>query len=199
MRLGKYTGDEICDYGTESCKDYDFFNIEHITPHSDLTLIGKQTDNIALIRLDRDIVFGPKMQPVCLPFGKNKIDAPEDGSFLTVAGWWTTLFPSDVVAKRSEAVAFWNTTGCQEADLDKNTQYCGVKPGQSPCTTESGSALMNMFERRRMVLEGIAYSKTSHCPGTDVGTLYTQVRPYGKWIEEAIKELENPNPNPVEV
>lgn len=193
MRLGKYVGDEMCDYGVESCKEYELFKIETIKVHSDIMLVGKQTNNIALIRLDRDITFGPKVQPICLPFGKNKIDPPETGSFLTVAGWWTTMFPSDVVAKRSESIAFWNTTACHEADLDKKTQYCGVKPGRSPCPSEFGSPLMNMFERRRMVLEGIAYSAVTGCPGQDVGTLFTQVRPYGKWIEETIRELENPS------
>lgn len=130
------------------------------------------------------------MKPICLPFDETHIPPPFEGSFLTVAGWWTTTYPNDVIAKRSAAVAFWNITSCFEAALDKDKQVCGVKPGTSPCTVELGSPLMNMFERRRMVLEGIAYGGVGGCPGPNVATLYTRVRSFKNWIENSIQELE---------
>lgn len=150
----------------------------------------KLMNDIALLKLNRDIVFGTQMKPICLPFGITVIPAPLDDAILNVSGWWTTMFPTDIIAKRNTAVAFWNTTACMKAKPDKDTQFCGVKPGKGPCTVELGSPLMNMFKARNMVLEGVAYSKTDDCPGTDVATLYTRVRSYEKWITNSIKALE---------
>lgn len=132
------------------------------------------------------------MQPICLPFGKNKnISEPQPNGFLPVSGWWSSEFPKDGIGKRSETVSLSNTTVCTEAAPDKDTQLCGVTISQSPCALEYGSPLMNMFQRKRLVLEGIAYNAVGVCSDSNVATLYTKVRSYEKWIENSIKKLED--------
>lgn len=158
--------------------------------HSDYKVNPRRENDIALLKLDRDIVFGAKMQPVCLPFGKNNnISEPHPNAFLMISGWWTAEFPKDGIGKRSLTVSLSNTTVCTEA-ADKDTQLCGMTFRDSPCPLEYGSPLMNMFLRKRLVLEGIAYNTVGVCPSTNVTTLYTKVRSYEKWIENSIKKLE---------
>lgn len=191
MRLGDFENEPFCDYGTASCQRFQYFRIAEKKVHSDYKLSPRRENDIALLKLDRDIVLGPKMQPVCLPFGQNKnISEPYPSSLLTLSGWWNAERPKDDIAKRSATVGFDNTTICHEANPDKATQVCGYVSGLGPCTVELGSPLMYMFLRRRLVLEGFAYGNIGKCPGTDVGTLYTQVRSYEIWIENSIKKLE---------
>lgn len=66
MKLEDYDKNgNICDYGDKSCTHYQRFGIEKIIPHSAYNNVTKAND-IALIRLDREIQFGTKTKPICL-------------------------------------------------------------------------------------------------------------------------------------
>lgn len=66
------------------------FGIESITAHEGFNL-GKeqgidQHNDIALIRLDRNVNFTDALQPVCLPSMDSTAEL-RNGNILTVAGW----------------------------------------------------------------------------------------------------------------
>ena len=60
----KNTPDEIC---AEKIQEYRF---EELIPHKEYNRPGRFANDIALIRLDRDIDFRPdNVKPICLPVG----------------------------------------------------------------------------------------------------------------------------------
>ncbi|KAH8415336.1 hypothetical protein KR222_004640, partial [Zaprionus bogoriensis] len=193
VRLGNFANNTECDYGTGRCQDYQWFGIAKTHVHEGYRVVAdrkwtlRRENNIALIRLSREIEFGPRMKPVCLPIAESQIEQPSEDSFSTVAGWWKSIYANDVISKRSATVAYWNTITCEEYGPNKETQICGVKPGQSPCVPEYGSAMMYMFAKRQMVLEGMVSEAIGQCPASNVAAIYTRVRGYVKWIEKTIK------------
>lgn len=185
MRLGDFEEGHKCDYGTNNCRHYQSFGIDKIIVHSDYRKLHKGVQNdIALLRLKKEIQFGPKMQPVCLPFGGNNIPEPTAESLLTISGWGLTADAREVAAKRSVTVSVWETEKCKATFEVDETHICAVLPGKNSCNGDSGGPLMNMFKRRRMVIEGIVSSGTIDCTLTDLPGVYTKVRSYGAWLEE---------------
>lgn len=188
MRLGDFGNGTNCDYGTKNCTHYQRFGIDKIIVHRGFRKLRKVIKNdIALLRLDRRIQFGAKLQPVCLPFGGNNIPEPTPESLLTISGWGLTAEQNEVPAKRSVTVSVWEKQRCRETFEVDDTHICAVLPGKNSCNGDSGGPLMNMFKRRRMVLEGIVSFGTTDCSATDLPGVYTRVRSYGAWLEENIK------------
>lgn len=185
MRLGDFENGHKCDYGTINCTHYQRFGIEKIIVHKGFRKMHNVVKNdIALLRLDKRIQFGVKMQPVCLPFGGNDIPEPTAESLLTISGWGLTADEKEVPAKRSVTVSVWETQKCQRNfDVDES-HICAVLPGKNSCNGDSGGPLMNMFKRRRMVIEGIVSFGTRDCSLTDIPGVYSRVRSYGAWLEE---------------
>lgn len=53
-----------------------------VTNHNDGDETGVQ--DIALVKLDRPVIFGPKIKPICLPLKNAKLN---DGQKCKTAGW----------------------------------------------------------------------------------------------------------------
>lgn len=187
MRLGAY--DElgrICDYGIESCKHYQEFGIENIVVHSEFTVSASRVANdIALIRLDRPIQFGAKLQPICLPFGNNHIREQPEEAPLIATGWGNPMDINYIAAKRAAIVTAWKTDNCKELQWGDGKLICAVGPDDR-CRGDGGDSLMHQFAHQRMVLEGIASFGNRQCQ-TDVADVYTRVRSYGEWLKEKIE------------
>lgn len=185
MRLGDFENGHNCDYGTENCTHYQSFGVEKIIAHRGFRMLKKGVQHdIALLRLNKKIQFGSKMQPVCLPFGDNHIAEPMAESLLIISGWGLTADANEVAAKRSVTVSVMETEKCKESFDVNEAHICAVLPGKNSCNGDSGGPLMHMFKRRRMMLEGIVSSGTRDCTLTDLAGIYTKVRSYGAWLEE---------------
>lgn len=114
VRLGQFDqNNNICDYGTENCTLYQQFGIEKIIVHSGYVRAPfRIVHDIALIRLDRSIKFGPNIKPICLPFGPNSIPIPPEESTLVVSGWGLTMDENEFPAKRDVSITLWSPVKC---------------------------------------------------------------------------------------
>lgn len=183
MRLGAFNKtNDLCDYGTENCTDYQEFGIEKIIPHREYRQnLYQVVNDIALIRLDRPIEFGPNMLPICLPFGNSRIEEPRDNYTLTIAGWGLTMERVEVVGKRAATVNLWPSTRCNAMRTD-NRHLCAVAPDKNICSGDSGGPLMNHFKQRFMALEGIISTGLRNCRNTEYPGVFTRVRSFEQWL-----------------
>lgn len=189
VRLGDYDEKgEICDYGTSNCTHYQQFGIDKIICHSSYTRSNfRVVNDIALIRLNSSIQFGPKMKPICLPFGSNRISEPSADSFLIVTGWGLTMEENEFPAKRDVTISLWQKDMCNQVFRVDETHICAVEAGKNSCNGDSGGPLMYEFSRRRMVLEGIVSYGIKNCRNTHFPGVYTRVRSYGDWLDQQME------------
>lgn len=121
------------------------------------------------------------MWPICLPFGKNSIQALEANFTLTISGWGLTMEQMEVVGKRHATVSLWPSTRCNAMRTD-NKHLCAVAPGQNICSGDSGGPLMYHFKPRYMALEGIISTGLRNCKNTEYPGVFTRVRSYEQWL-----------------
>lgn len=161
-----------CDYGTANCNSYKQFRISEICVHENYFKDSNNTNqnNIALIRLDKSIVFHDILNPICLPLTHREQQLKPA---LTVAGWGHRVTRDNSIAKRAIDLPILNKKCCKEVDL-----ICAGRRdiGQ----VDSGSALMYSFKTNQMTIIGI---QSQNLPGS--GKVYfTDVRKYIRWIEK---------------
>lgn len=183
MRLGDFDDNgQICDYGLPNCTHYQEFGIEKIIMHEGYIITNNhEVNNIALIRLNRSIEFGPKMKPICLPFGIYEIPEPRVGSSLTVTAW--LHMEDDSVAKREAGALLWEEELCTVIYPKMDNQICT----SNLCIGGYGSPLMySQFAPQRMVLEGILSTGSNTCRDRRDAVVYTRVRSYREWLRLSI-------------
>lgn len=172
MRLGAYDENGLmCDYTTKDCKIYQDYGIEEIIKHSGFNSSMVLQNNIGLIRVDRPIVFGPKMKPICLPFGDNRIEAPTMDATLVDAGL---------------------SRGKSDANTSPYSDLCRGRCEDSYCYCTNQSALgryvsMHQFAPQRMVLEGICTICMPNFIFNRSGCFYLRVRHFKDWLEQNMK------------
>lgn len=186
VRLGQFDqNNNICDYGTENCTLYQQFGIEKIIVHSGYVRGRfRIVHDIALLRLDRSIRFGPNMKPICLPFVPNSIPEPLEESTLIVSGWGLTMDDNDFPAKRDVSITLWATDKCKSFFRVDETHICAIEAGKNSCNGDSGCPLMIQFASRRMAIEGIVSYGITNCKTTGFPGVYTRVRSYRDWLNE---------------
>lgn len=176
---------DFCDYGTANCTIYQEFRIEEIIPHSEYTSnLTHLFNDIALLRVDRPIQFGPKMKPICLPFGENDIPEPEVRSIMTVAGWGLTMEDNEKPAKRDVSIQLWDTKDCNRIFHVDERHLCAAETGKNSCNGDSGGPLMYEFDKRRMVLEGLVSYGVQDCKDNNYPGVYTRVRHFYNWLNQ---------------
>lgn len=143
-------------------------------------------NDIALLRLDRIIPLNNILKPVCLP--NVNIPEPEEYTLLTVAGWGKAMI-NESVAKR--AVGLPLIADSIACEFRSDSKMCAgvlshnVLTGRSMCDGDSGGPLMNEWQRRTMVMEGIiSFVPGGRCVNRFFPTYFTRVRHYLKWIDE---------------
>lgn len=181
--MGDFSHDPFCDYGSSDCQHYQHFNISKIIVHENYYY--HLFNDIALLRLDRSIIFTEKLRPICLPFNSPQLAA---NTSLTVSGWG--ILPSNNRPKKhAKSVVLWDQKKCAHNQENKyvNTLCTGNKVGEGPCRGDNGAPLMFESETGQMMLEGIV-SLGSLCFIEDYPTYYTRVRSFQKWIEQKMRE-----------
>lgn len=144
-------------------------------------------NDIALVRVDRPIQFGPKMKPICLPFEGNNAEEPAVGSVMTVAGWGLTMVENEKRAKRAVSILLWETDKCNKVFHVDGTHLCAAETGKNSCNGDSGGPLMYEFAKRKMVLEGIVSYGVIDCRDNKFPGVYTRVRNFYNWMNQQME------------
>ncbi|XP_072395723.1 phenoloxidase-activating factor 1-like [Diabrotica undecimpunctata] len=160
--------------------------IDGVTIHKDFGIVrGVPHDDIALIRLDKDITFNDNIFPICLP---QQHEEAEVGDKVTEVGW---LKKSPI--KLGAKLTIVDTKLCQEYYKVENynitvteKNVCAGGYEKKICTGVSGSSLARLTSRNTYVLEGIRSFGPRTC-GDTVPTVYTKVQHYLQWIHDNIK------------
>ncbi|CAL4093248.1 unnamed protein product [Meganyctiphanes norvegica] len=153
----------------------------------------KQND-VALITLDRDVTFNPRIQPICLPFRSDLRHNKFVGNLMTVAGWGRTEDPdsrgSDVPLEAQVQVVTLDR--CQEAygsitlpSPIVESQLCAGTGGADTCGGDSGGPLHYLdLQEERYYLAGItSFGKTGKCGSAEFPGVYSRVGSYLEWLE----------------
>lgn len=138
-------------------------------------------NNIALIRVNREIQFGTKMKPICLPFGSNRTPQPRVNSNYTITGWDLILDTETNRIKHGKVYANFTLCDNDKKIVINKSMICVVGDADNLRYGNYGSPLMNQFDGQRMILEGL-YS----IPTPEVSS-YTQVSSYHNWLDENMK------------
>lgn len=92
-------------------------HIRSIHIHDNFDIVSYDSD-IAVLRLDRPVYYGPKVQPACLPDAKHDF---YDGAMTMVAGWGRigeTLPTSSVL--RSVVLPVWSQNQCELSEYGRD-------------------------------------------------------------------------------
>lgn len=187
VRLEDFAGRPYCDYGTSNCSQYLYFGIRKKIVHGHYTKDNNLTihNDIALLRLNREIPFDDVLKPVCLP--NVNVREPDSSTHLIVAGWGREDNENDSPAKRAASIPI--LTDPTVCEFTHSSRMCaGVLSSRglrarSSCKGDSGGPLMYQFNRRKMMIEGIvSFMPGGHCINDYFPTHYTRVRHYIAWI-----------------
>ncbi|XP_053958427.1 serine protease grass-like [Anastrepha ludens] len=147
-------------------------------------------NDIALLRLDRPIIFINSIKPICIPEYQNQVIAKEHG---IISGWGATENLTFSHTHREAAIPIISRENCQSIyrrrSID-NTKLCtrGIE-GEDTCDGDSGGPLYVRVEgdgsgrKFRYMQVGVISLGYQHC-GTKQNTpaLYTNIAAYFDWI-----------------
>ncbi|KAJ3654561.1 hypothetical protein Zmor_013740 [Zophobas morio] len=193
VRLGEYNTetDRDCSnqLGFEICNDKPVNSqIDNIIVHPDYNDDSADRHNdLALIKLKREIQFSDFIKPICLP---SRAERPRTGDRLVVAGWGRTEFASSSPVKLKLWVPVAETSQCstkfRSAGVNLgNKQLCaGGELGRDSCNGDSGGPLMatTKNDSAQWYLEGIV-SFGARCGSQGWPGVYTKVGEYIDWIK----------------
>ncbi|KAJ4438126.1 hypothetical protein ANN_14065 [Periplaneta americana] len=140
----------------------------------------KQMNDIAVIRVDEDIIFSSEVGPACLPFRFPNINV---GAVVTVLGWGTTQQggPKSDVLLQTELyiIPLENCTNTFGSKVTSN-HICTFNAGTDACQADSGGPVLWSGPGNRLhLLAVISYGRGCALgyPGVN-----TRVYPYINWI-----------------
>ncbi|XP_037942638.1 serine protease 7-like [Teleopsis dalmanni] len=192
IRVGEYNTKEKIDCNQLACAAEAFqVPVEHTKPHElyKESSTNKEHD-IALVRLNRIILFSDKIKPICLPFVVQQSDLGLSTQY-TVAGWGRTLRNSSSTIKQKLNVTLVDQQQCHRKFLERKvnivaSQLCaGGKYAEDSCEGDSGGPLMR-FQSGAWVLEGIV-SFGFKCGLKNWPAVYTRVISYADWIRKSMR------------
>lgn len=191
VRLGEWNTSSQSDCVSGDCSPAPLdVPVEQILAHEGYDPTDdNQHNDIALLRLARNVPFNDFVKPICLPTNASLKQSTFEGYDMEVAGWGKTetRSESDVklkvrvpVVSRSECAKVFEKVGRQII----NKQMCaGGAAGRDSCRGDSGGALMG---RQPSVDNWLAVGVVSYGP-SPCGTpgwpgVYTRVGAYIDWI-----------------
>ncbi|KAF2898239.1 hypothetical protein ILUMI_07941 [Ignelater luminosus] len=200
VRLGEWKISTVEDCDEEfpsNCADPVIdLNIEEKIVHPQYKL-GEGKNDIALLRLERNIEYTNSIRPICLPVGESP--DPRSRSEMYVAGWGATENSSSSDVKLKLKLQIASRSYCNErlnsiGGVDF-TQICaGGKRGEDSCKGDSGGPLMrsstseNLNANPKWFQEGIV-SRGIHCGIRGVPGIYARVAYYMHWIIDNLRSF----------
>ncbi|XP_058453501.1 CLIP domain-containing serine protease B9-like isoform X1 [Malaya genurostris] len=192
VRLGEYdtTTDVDCieQDGERICADPPIdVPVEEKLPHPEYSELTKLND-IALLRLNRDILYTDFIQPICLPLADFRSSTAGDVNFVT--GFGRTLKGSRSPIKQKLGIKVYDQDRCRakfatkKADITANQLCAGGDFAKDSCHGDSGGPLMKL--QKVWTLEGVV-SFGNRCGLEDWPGVYTRVPAYMDWIRTTIR------------
>ena len=201
--------DKDCNDECDLCsEDPQNFDVEKVLFHPSYGKPKPFQNDIAVIKLTRDVVENDFVNPVCLPYADDDVDYSTNtvaGEWVltTVAGWGATTktgrSPATVLQYLSVDVTeskkcrdIYRERGGELTDL----QICaGGAPGQDSCVGDSGSGLMRDIHDQedyslRSFLIGVVSFGPRLCGTKGVPGVYTRVNSYLGWILDTVWDME---------
>lgn len=193
VRLGEYVRDNendcnelVCGVSEdENCcttENYEDFQIEEIIIHPDFNFLNPSLNDIALIRLNRNVTsIGSFIEPICLPRENNE----NYSKYYVVSGWAISGNFYGTTEKLKGAVVLSKSKNCGFNFTLTESQIC-TNNAYSNATrfTDSGGSLIE----REIALKGIESLRLEHGRGVNnTAVLYTNVYYFMKWITENLK------------
>ena len=216
VRVGEHDlrTDPDCTSNGTPCPSVQNLGIEKVILHPEYNKPKMYMNDIALLKLDKDIEYNTMVQPVCLPWWDDHEDYTRNASFnghkteLEVAGWGRT----GPGGKHGAAqvlqflkVPIFEQDSCKEiykqrdATLEKNQLCAGGVYGQDSCTGDSGSGLMRtvsipvtvgeavFFETRSQLIGAVSFGP-KFCGTKGVPGVYARVNSYLSWVLDKVAE-----------
>lgn len=166
-------------------------DIEKIVVHSGYTHARNYHNDIALIRMVKDVNYSLSISPICLPLSDQMINTNHEDTSVYAVGWGKTeTGPSsqvkmkvDLLVKRLETCKkLYERFGASLAD----TQMCvGGKDRKDTCTGDSGGPLMRMV-RGAWYQIGVVSFGSHKCGTENFPAVYTDVSKYAEWIRDNV-------------
>ncbi|XP_012265988.2 uncharacterized protein LOC105691829 [Athalia rosae] len=199
VRLGEYdtsTDRDCLPDGRDSvyCADDPVtVGIEEQIAHEDYKPQSRdQSNDIALLRLSRDVPFTSFIRPICLP-----PNSSTSSRFFFVAGWGKTETRSESNVKLKLKIPLAEPAQCssvyQAASINLgSSQLCaGGERGRDSCRGDSGGPLMSVAMSNRGTLQwtaaGIVSFGPSPCGMQNWPGVYTRVSSFMPWILSKIR------------
>jgi len=154
-------------------------------------------NDVALIRLNKPVVFNSHVQPICLP---SPNDAPATGTECYITGWGQYTVgragPPATVLKQSTLKIVsqrecYNTNTRNMGIYVTNKMLCaGYGPysgvPNSGCHGDSGGPFVCQDKNGRWVLEGSVSWGSGYCDTREGYTVFARISQFRSWIEQHI-------------
>lgn len=152
-----------------------------------------QPNDIALLRLSRDVKFTNYIKPICLPKSDNL------SRKFRVVGWGLTELKRSSSLKLQVTVPFVEKSACQRSYNVKppspiqlsDSQICAGETGKDSCRGDSGGPLMQLDRddqgNQRWVAVGVVSFGSYPCGLPDWPGIYTKIYDYMPWILSKIE------------
>lgn len=193
VRLGEYDTNQNVDCiqrnGIRVCADpLVTIPIEEQIAHEDYIPASKdQRNDIALLRLSRDVNFTHYIKAICLPLDSNV------GQLLDVAGWGKTETRSESNVKLKVKIPLVSNADCVRTYANAGLQLgdgqicAGSQKGKDSCRGDSGGPLMARAlganeDKPRWVSIGVVSFGPSPCGMAGWPGVYTKVHDFLPWI-----------------
>ncbi|XP_055609360.1 CLIP domain-containing serine protease B4-like [Uranotaenia lowii] len=195
VRLGEYNlTNDAQDCYKDVCSDPPVdFGVDKIIIHEQYDpKSAAQWNDIALIRLDRNVETSDFISPICLPLEDRIKSLNQVGTKQWAAGWGRTENnePSDVKLKVQLEVSDWdrcsNLYKRARAVLRKTQLCAGGKKDEDTCSGDSGGPLMRQIGATYYQF-GIVSFGPKKCGTPDAPGVYTDVSQFVDWIESKLE------------
>ncbi|EDS33995.1 plasminogen [Culex quinquefasciatus] len=192
VRLGEHNvtnKDQDCD--EYSCADAPVeVGVEKVILHEGYNQ-HKRNNDIALIRLDRDVGFSTYINPICLPLEDSVRQMDHTGVKATAAGWGITESDRASEVKLKVTLDVVDLQTCRKTNIKYNkldsTQLCaGGQEGEDTCRGDSGGPLMRQIQGNYHLI-GVVSIGPIKCGTENVPGVYTNVATFIDWIQSKLE------------
>uniref|UniRef100_A0A1I8PAU9 Peptidase S1 domain-containing protein n=1 Tax=Stomoxys calcitrans TaxID=35570 RepID=A0A1I8PAU9_STOCA len=195
VRVGDHNIDTAKDCNEYVCIDPpQYLGIEKVIAHENYRkVMGKRgsVNDIALLRVDRDIEYSKSVAPVCLPSVVPTLKPLEPGMKLTAAGWGHIGSRSYSPVKLTVSLPYVANENCT-LSVDESHLCAGGRFREDTCSGDSGGGIFRLHHLELFqapfiwIIEGIV-SYGRGC-GLEEPSVYTRVTSFMDWIQQNVLE-----------
>ena len=144
-------------------------------------------NDIAILKLDREVQYSLTIQPVCLSWSQEDMA----GLPATALGWGRTKEGgAQSRLLREVEVDIWKQSSCKatysKVATVRDEMMCASRPGKDSCTGDSGGPLLVCGQGQGCVQVGVA-SWGIGCAERKYPGVYTRVATFYTWIKNVIE------------